>query len=98
MNEAKIEVTNESVHDVPLLLGIMEAMGIRRHIDERVEQHGGWEGISVGTIIEIWLCYVLTEHDHRLAAVREWVNARQQMFNGLLGVRLRETELSDDRL
>ena len=98
MNENTVQVTNEPVHDVPLLVGIMEDMGIRRHIDGVLEQHGGWEGVSVGTIIEIWLCYVLTEHDHRLEAVREWVNDRQQMFNALLGIRLRETDLSDDRL
>ncbi len=98
MNAHKVEVTNESVHDVPLLLGIMEEMGIGRPIDGVLEQHGGWEGISVGTILEIWLCYVLSEQDHRLAAVREWVKARQQMFNGLLGVRLGETDLSDDRV
>jgi transposase len=98
MIQNAIQVTNEAVHDVPLLLGVMEEMGIRRHIDGVVKQHGSWEGISVGTVIEIWLCYVLTEQDHRLAAVREWVNKRQQMFNGLLGIVLRETDLSDDRL
>jgi transposase len=98
MKANQVQVTNEPVHDVPLLLGVMEEMGIRRHIDGAIEQHGGWEGVSVGTIIEIWLCYLLTEHDHRLEAVREWVNDRQQVFNALLGIRLRETELSDDRL
>jgi transposase len=98
MNTNTVKVTNEPVHDVPLLLGIMEDMGIRRYIDGVVGQHGSWEGISVGTIIEIWLCYLLTEHDHRLEAVREWVNERQQMFNALLGIVLRDTDLSDDRL
>src|SRR5271165_3978807 len=98
MKQNTIQVTNEPVHDVPLLLGIMEGMGIRRHIDGVLVQHKGWEGISVGTIIEIWLCYMLTEHDHRLEAVREWVNERQQVFNALLGITLRDTDLSDDRL
>jgi transposase len=91
-------VTNEQINDVPLLLGIMEQMGMRRHIDACVEQHGSWEGISVGTIVEIWLCYMLTEQDHRLVAVRAWANDRRQMFNVLLGIELRDTDLSDDRL
>jgi transposase len=98
MNTTNVKVTNEQVNDVPLLLGILEDMGVRRHIDACVEQHASWEGISAGTIVEIWLCYMLTEQDHRMVMVREWVNDRQQMFNTLLGIALRETDLSDDRL
>lgn len=98
MNTSTVKVTNEQVNDVPLLLGILEDMGVRRHIDACVEQHASWEGISAGTIVEIWLCYMLTEQDHRMVAVREWVNDRHQMFNTLLGIELRETDLSDDRL
>ncbi len=93
-----MRVTNEQVNDVPLLVGLMEDMGIRQHIDVVVEQHGNWQGISVGTILEIWLCYMLTEQDHRLVAVRTWANDRRQMFNTLLGLELRDTDLSDDRL
>ena len=98
MNQNIRQVTNEPVHDVPFLLGIMEGMGIRRHIDAVLVQHRGWAGISVGTIIEIWLCYILTEHDHRLEAVREWAKDRQHVLNALLGITLRDTDLSDDRL
>jgi transposase len=98
MNRANAKIVNEQVNDVPLLLGIMEEMGIRRHIDEEVTSHGNWQGISVGTAVEIWLSYVLTEQDHRLVGVRTWANERRETLNGLLGVHLRETDLSDDRL
>src|SRR5438094_424374 len=98
MNTPQVEITSEQINDIPLLLGIMEDMGIRRHIDSQIEQHGNWAGISMGTLVEIWLCYVLTERDHRLVAVREWVEGRRQTFNGLLGIELRETDLTDDRL
>ncbi len=98
MKTAEIRIANEQVNDLPLRLGVMEDMGIRRHIDQQVEQHGGWEGMSVGTIIEIWLAYMLTEHNHRLVAVREWSQDRGQVLNDLLGVELRDTDLSDDRL
>jgi len=73
-------------------------MGIRRLIDEEVVAHGSWQGISLGTMVEIWLSYVLTEQDHRLVAVRDWTNDRREMFNRALGIELRETDLSDDRL
>jgi transposase len=98
MNTPRVAITSEQINDIPLLLGIMEDMGIRQHIDSQIEQHGSWEGISIGTIVEIWLCYVLTERDHRLVAVREWAGARQQTFNALLGIELRDTDLTDDRL
>ncbi|HEY6411202.1 MAG TPA: DUF4277 domain-containing protein, partial [Ktedonobacteraceae bacterium] len=98
MNTNTVKVTSEQVNDVPLLVGILEDMGIRRHVDAHVGQHASWEGISAGTIIEIWLCYMLTEQDHRLVAVRAWANERREIFNALLGIELRETDLSDDRL
>ncbi len=91
-------IRSEQVNDVPLLLGIMEEMGIRRLIDKEVEVHGNWQGISLGRLVEIWLSYVLTEQDHRLVEVRAWANDRQAMFNRALGIEWRDTALSDDRL
>ena len=64
------EIRNEQVNDVPLLLGIMEDMGIRQQIDLAIERHGNWQGLSIGAVVEIWLSYVLTEQDHRLVGVR----------------------------
>jgi hypothetical protein len=98
MNRSNTQIRNEQVNDVPLLLGIMEDMGIRRLIDREAPGHGSWQGISLGTLAEIYLSYVLTEPDHRLVAVREWANERREMLKGALGIELRETELSDDRL
>jgi transposase len=98
MKTPQVEITSEPINDIPLLLGIMEDMGIRQHIDSQIEPHGNWEGISIGTLVEIWLCYILTERDHRLVAVREWAEARRQTFNALLGIELRDTDLTDDRL
>jgi len=63
-----------------------------------VKPHGHWEGISVGTVVSIWLCYLLSTQDHRLVCVRDWVQARRELFNTQLGLDLRETDCSDDRL
>jgi hypothetical protein len=52
----------------------------------------------VGTVVSIWLCHLLMERDHRLVSVREWAAARQQTLEDLLGVALRDTDLTDDRL
>ena len=86
------------VDDIPVLLAMISEMNIQHEIDRHIHPHGLWQGISVGTIVTIWLCYILTEQDHRLEPVQEWVNQRQRLFNELLGIQLRDTDMSDDRL
>jgi transposase len=93
-----LQITQERIDDIPLLLAMMIEMGIPQAIDKQIQPHGLWQGISVGTAVTIWLSYILTEHDHRLVAVREWVGERPALFNRLLGIELRETDLTDDRL
>ncbi len=93
-----LDITTEQINDLPLLWGIIEDMGIRRMIDARIEPHGGWQGISVGTLVGIWLCYMLMERDHRLVSVRAWAAARARTLEALVGVTLRDTDLTDDRL
>lgn len=93
-----IDITTEQINDLPLLLGLVEEMGLRPAIDAQIRPHGHWQGISVGTVVSIWLCHLLMERDHRLVVVREWAAARTQTLNDLLGIRLRETDLTDDRL
>ena len=93
-----LQIRHQRIDDIPLLLAIMVEMGIAQAIDKQIQPHGLWQGISVGTIVTIWLSYILTEHDHRLVAVREWVGERQALFNRLLGIALRDTDLTDDRL
>ena len=71
-----LEITTEQINDLPLLLGLVEEMGIRQQIDAQIRPHGHWQGISVGTVVSIWLCHLLMERDHRLVAVRDWAAAR----------------------
>src|SRR5579871_5146887 len=97
MNET-LEITTEQINDLPLLLGLVEEMGIRPAIDAQIRPHGHWQGISVGTVVSIWLCHLLMERDHRLVVVRDWAAARTQTLDGLLGVQLRDTDVTDDRL
>lgn len=93
-----LQMTHQRIDDIPLLIAIILEMGIPQQIDSHIKPHGHWQGISVGTLVTIWLCYILTEHDHRLVSVREWADSRQELFNRLLGIKLRETDLTDDRL
>ena len=91
-------IESQRVDDIPLLLAIMAELGIQQEIDREIRPHGLWQGCSVGTIVVVWLCYMLTEQDHRLEPVQSWVNVRKSLFNRLLGIELRETDFTDDRL
>jgi transposase len=91
-------LNNEQINNIPLLLGVIEQMGIRDMIDAHVTPHGAWQGASVGTVVSLWLCHLLAERNHRLVAVRDWVAQRTATFNTLLDMTLRETDCTDDRL
>src|SRR4051794_37924321 len=97
-NTGTVSVDTEPLDDLPLLLAIIQELGIAEQIDRVVVPNGHWQGASVGTVVSIWLCYILTTQDHRLVAVREWAAARKAIFERLLGMRLRDTDCSDDRL
>jgi len=91
-------IESQRVDDIPLLLAIIAELGIQQEIDREIKPHGLWQGCSVGTIVVVWLCYILTEQDHRLEPVQKWVNSRARLFDRLLGLELRETDFTDDRL
>ncbi|MEE8301595.1 MAG: DUF4277 domain-containing protein, partial [Candidatus Tectomicrobia bacterium] len=91
-------INTEQINNVPLLLGVIEQMGIRDLIDAHVTPHGAWQGASVGTVVSIWLCHLLAERNHRLVDVRDWVAQRTATFNTLLDMTLRDTDCTDDRL
>src|SRR5262245_44398325 len=98
MNTATMTITNEQVNSLPLLLGIIEELGIRTLIDEQIVPHGQWEGASVGTLISIWPCHILQERDHRMVVGRDWRVDGRQTLTTLLGQALRTTDCTDDRL
>lgn len=98
MTPPELTITNEQVNSLPLLLGILTDMGIRDLIDTHVIAHGNRDGISMGTLLCIWLSHILQERDHRLVSVRDWASDSAQTINSLLNITLRETDCSDDRL
>jgi transposase len=96
--KTKPTITNEQINSLPLLVGIMEDMAIRATIDDHITPHGHWEGASIGTLVTIWLAHMLMERSHVLSHVREWANDRTASINALLGISMRDTDCTDDRL
>lgn len=96
--EEALEVKTERVDDIPLLLSQMEKMGIPEVIDETIKTHGHWRGISIGKVATVWLCYILSQGDHRKSQVEDWAAQRLSSLSSCLDEEVRALDFSDDRL
>lgn len=92
------EVQVERLDDIPVIFGHLQKMHIQVILDEVLEVHGNWQGLSPGWVITIWLVHILSEHNHHMDRVQEWVAKRLQGLGALTGQALTELDFSDDRL
>lgn len=98
-NEIKVgEVQVERLDDIPVIFGHLQKMRIQAAVDQVIETHGNWQGLSPGWIITIWLIHILSEHTHCMDRVREWVAKRLYVLQELTGQPLTELDFTDDRL
>lgn len=99
MSESGLELKHERVDDIPLLFGLAEKMGIRETVDGAWKRHHLEQGLSTGSLVTIWLTYLLSEADHRKSHVAEWVEQHRETLSRLTGESVRNVvEFSDDRL
>ena len=92
------EIQVERLDDIPIIFGLLQNMHIEAIIDQVIEPHGNWKGLSPGWIITIWLVHILSEHNHNMDRVQEWVAKRLQTLRVLTGQALTELDFTDDRL
>ena len=93
------ELQSLRVDELPLLHHIIGELGIKRAIDSVLGEHGNWTGVSMGSIVELWLCYILSECDHRLQNVEDWSESRMDLLRVLLGDEsLSRLDFTDDKL
>jgi transposase len=92
------EVQVERLDDIPVIFGHLQKTRIQATVDQVVETHGNWQGLSPGWIITIWLMHILSEHTHCMDRVREWVAKRLHVLQELTGQSLTELDFTDDRL
>jgi transposase len=98
-NEIEVgEVQVERLDDIPIIFGHLQEMRIQAAVDQVIETHGNWQGLSPGWIITIWLIHILSEHTHCMDRVREWVAKRLYVLQELTGQALTELDFTDDRL
>jgi len=91
------EVQVERLDDIPVIFGLLQNMHIQAVIDQVIETHGNWNGLSPGWVITIWLVHILSEHNHNMDRVQEWVAKRLQILRALTGQALTELDFTDDR-
>ena len=95
---APFSLYHERIDEVPLLIGVMQRLGLPELADRHLGCHGLHQGLSPGTLLMVWLAYILAHGDHRKVAVQEWAQRYPVLLERLLGVTLRPTEFTDDRL
>ncbi len=98
MSEQQLNVQIEAVDDIPVLLAKLERMQVQKLADQHFVPHGNWQGCSVGQATLVWLTYILTEGDHRLSHVQEWVKSREKTLSACLKTEIRAEDFSDDHL
>ncbi len=92
-------ITSERIGDVPLLVYWLLKMPIDKIIDAVLgPPHGNWQGLSYGQLTVVFIAYILTECNHFLSPVRDWVLTRREGLSHALGQPIRDTDFTDDRL
>ena len=85
--------------DLPVLYTIIKSVGIGKSVDNYIKVHGNWCGALPGTILEFWLCYLLSECDHRVSGTEEWARTNIGLLQLLSGnKKLSGQDFSDDKL
>lgn len=92
------KIEPERVDSIPVVLTILMQMGVQAIMDALYTPHGNHQGLSVGWLAVIFLAYVLTETNHKMCPVQEWVDKHRHTLEQLTGQTIRRTDFTDDRL
>jgi transposase len=89
----------DRLDDIPLLFEHLTRMEIVELIDKSFPVHKNWTGLSLGWTVLIWLVHILSQSNHCLSHVRDWVAANLATLQALSGIEtLRALDFDDDRL
>lgn len=97
MKEA-LSIETERTDDIPLLLTHMQRMQVAILLDKHFPTHGLRKGLSMGELIVVWLTHVLSQADHRMNRVQEWVSRRLSTQRSCGLADLTPLDVTDDRL
>jgi len=93
------ELISYQINDLPLLYGVIKTLGIAKSVNNYLKVHGNWTGTLPGEILELWLCYILSQCDHRLSGTEEWAKQHIDFLRIMSGFEtLTAKDFSDDKL
>ena len=90
-----LNVTTEQVDDIPVLLAQGKKIGVPELLDQHFLSHGNWRGTSFGWTSLVWLAHILSEGDHRLNQVEQWVEKRPHTLEISTGQGVRGLEWAE---
>ena len=93
-----MNISTERIDDFPLLLEIMQRLGLPGILDNHLQRHGLQQGLSWGWIGTIWLAHILTQSNPRKQPVQIWVRQAQTTIERITGMKVKELDFTDDRL
>ena len=97
MNHA-LQMTNLRLDDIPLLLGLLQQMGIADIYDREIGDHGLHTGLSGGWMLTVWLAFIMSQGDHTKYKVEDWVARHQAVLERVTGQQIVPAEFNDNRL
>jgi len=93
------ELKSYRLDDLPLLYSVIKTLGIGACVNKYIKVHGNWSGSQPGEILELWLCYILSQCDHRLSGAEEWAKKNLGLLRLLSDcAELSSQDFSDDKL
>lgn len=98
MKNLHLAAENERVDELPLLHGMLKKMGVQKRIDEVIEVHGNWQGLSPGWVLKVWLMHILNEKNHLMEPLEKWVEKRQKLLRRITKQGIESKDFTDDRL
>lgn len=93
-----MNITTERIDDFPLLLEVMQRLGLPGIIDNHLRRHGLHQGLSWGWIATIWLAHILCQSNPRKQPVQSWVRQAHETIERITGMKVNELDFTDDRL
>jgi transposase len=96
--DTELNITTERVDDFVLLIQVMIRLGLPAILDRYIPRHWLQEGLSWGWVATIWLAHIISEGDHRKLTVRDWVAQAHTTLEETTGLKIRDTDFTDDRL
>lgn len=99
MDVTNSEVRFERVDELPILLHGLQQLKLAETIDAALPPpHGDRRGLSYGQLSVVLVAFIMSQAEHRLCAVEEWVRTHHLTLSGITGWEIGEKDATDDRL